>query len=119
MTDKRKLGDFGEKKVKNYLRLKGYKVIGSNYTAKYGEIDIIAKKSDLIIFVEVKTRKAGSMVKGVYAVNLAKRQRIIKTAKKFMYENNIGLQPRFDVAEVEVTDGFIKRAKINYIENAY
>ena len=119
MTDKRKLGNYGERKVKKYLRLHGYKILGSNYLAKYGEIDVIAKKKNIICFVEVKTRKAGAMVKGMYAVNAQKQQRIIKTANKFLLSYGENLQPRFDVAEVEISGGIIKKAKINYIENAY
>lgn len=119
MTDKRKLGNFGERKVKTYLRRRGYKIINANYAQKYGEIDIIAKRKDIIAFVEVKTRSENPLVSGVYAVNKAKQNRIIKTAKKFLYENQIDLQPRFDIAEVVVTGSLIKKAKINYIENAY
>lgn len=119
MTDKRKLGNYGERKVKNFLRRKGYKIIETNYAKKYGEIDIIAKRKDIIAFVEVKTRSENPLVGGVYAVNKAKQTRIIKTAKTYIYEKQIDLQPRFDIAEVEVTGGLIKKAKINYIENAY
>lgn len=119
MTDKRKLGNFGERKVKNFLRRKGYKILDANYAKKYGEIDIIAKRKDIIAFVEVKTRSENPLISGVYAVNKAKQARIIKTAKTYLYENQIDLQPRFDIAEVEVMGGLIKKAKINYIENAY
>ena len=119
MTDNRKLGNFGERKVRNYLRLRGYKIVTSNYATKSGEIDIIAKKGDYIVFVEVKTRKIGAIIRGVYAVDKAKQTRIEKTAMNYMVKYNINLQPRFDIAEVEVSGKIFKSVKINYIEKAF
>ena len=51
------LGAFGERKAANYLRLHGYRIVDSNWRCRYGEIDIIAKKREFIVFVEVKLRK--------------------------------------------------------------
>ena len=90
--------------IKDFLRKSGYEILKRNYQCRFGEIDIIAQKDDFIIFVEVKTRKKGSIVSAAEAVDSFKIQRIIKTAQDFIVKTSCELQPRFDVAEVYVTD---------------
>ena len=79
MNGKIAVGEKGENIVADFLKQSGYAIIGRNYHSRYGEVDIIAVKSEIIAFVEVKTRKQGSMVKGAGSVTAAKQQRIIKT----------------------------------------
>ncbi len=50
------VGDRGEKLAKEYLQIKGYKILGKNYRSKWGEIDIVAKDKEVVVFVEVKTK---------------------------------------------------------------
>ncbi len=114
---KKEIGNFGEMAVCKYLEKYGYTVLKRNYCIRGGEIDIIAYNSEIIAFVEVKTRKKGSMVSGFEAVNERKKGLIIKTASDFCCKNPTDLQPRFDVAEVIVVNNRIE--KINYISNAF
>ena len=114
-----KTGAEGEKRVANYLRKTGFSVIKRNFQSRYGEIDIIAENEEFLLFVEVKTRKIGAIIRGVYAVDKAKQTRIEKTAMNYMVKYNINLQPRFDIAEVEVSGKIFKSVKINYIEKAF
>lgn len=113
----KEIGNFGEMAVCKYLEKYGYTVLKRNYRIRGGEIDIIAYNSEIIAFVEVKTRKKGSMVSGFEAVNERKKGLIIKTASDFCCKNPTELQPRFDVAEVIVVNNRIE--KINYISNAF
>ena len=114
-------GKNGEDRVAAILRKNGYTVVKRNYQCRYGEIDIIASTLEYIIFVEVKTRKEGSMVSPSEAVNAPKRQRIMLTAQDYIVKTECTLQPRFDVAEVTVckradgTTGY----SLNYIKNAF
>lgn len=110
-------GKLGEEKVCEYLTGRGYTIEARNYRIKGGEIDIIASNGDYLAFVEVKTRKAGSLVTGFEAVNKRKTGLIIKTAADYCCKHPGSLQPRFDVAQV-VTDGD-RVLSIDYIFNAY
>ena len=65
MTDKKKLGDRGEDYTARYLEKQGFHIVERNWHSRYGEIDIIAENEEYLLFVEVKTRRAGSMVPGV------------------------------------------------------
>lgn len=114
---KSEIGKFGENFVCSYLEKNGYSIIERNYRIKGGEIDIIAENDFYIAFVEVKTRKPGSLVSGYDAVNKRKRELIIKTAADYCWKHPNGLQPRFDVAQV-ILEG--KRVcSIDYIKNAF
>ena len=112
------IGKLGENAVKKYLSEKGYIFLKSNYHSRYGEIDIIFEDDKYIIFVEVKTRKNGALVRGIDSVDTFKKTKIIKTALMYLAEYGCQKQPRFDVAET-VIDKKGECEKINYFENAF
>ena len=107
-------GDNGERLVCEGLLQNGYEILEQNYHSADGEIDIIARNRKYIAFVEVKTRKQGSMVDGFESVTKQKQIKIIKTARKYLREHYTPLQPRFDVASVCRETG-----KVNYLANAF
>ena len=111
-------GTQGEELVARYLQQKGYRLAARNYRCRFGEIDIIALCGQYIVFVEVKTRKAGALVSGAEAVGPAKRRRIISAAMLYLEEHPPRLQPRFDVAQVLLPEGG-KPGGVHYLENAF
>ncbi len=118
--EKRTLGEFGENKAVQFLRRKGYRIIQRNYSCKFGEIDIIARKDKFIVFVEVKLRKNSDFAEAKEFVTAAKQRRIISTASLWLAKNSSELQPRFDVVEVYAPEG--ERTlfpRINHIEDAF
>jgi len=114
---KNETGRLGEEAVCRYLEKYGYTIAVRNYRIKGGEIDIIAVNEDYIAFVEVKTRKPGSLVSGFDAVSKTKKGLIIRAAADYCCKNPTALQPRFDVAQV-IYDGRCI-CSIDYIKNAY
>ena len=113
---KTEIGRLGEERVCAYLTERGYRILSRNFRIKGGEIDIIAENGDYIAFVEVKTRKRGSMVSGFEAVNRRKQGLVIRAAAEYLRRNPTILQPRFDTAQVTL-DG--ESAEVDYLENAY
>ena len=105
----------GENFTKDYLERLGYKILQRNYHSKYGEIDIIAKKEEYLVFVEVKTRKESTLVPVSESISLAKMRRVVKTALCYMQDIETELQPRFDVSLIE----YGLTTNINYIESAF
>ncbi|MCH5323886.1 MAG: YraN family protein [Eubacterium sp.] len=105
MTDKERKGRLGEDYTADFLIKKGCKIIARNYRKPCGEIDILAESGDKLLIVEVKTRKANSLVSGVEAVGYRKKGRIIAAAECYFADNGLELQPRYDIAEVTVTSG--------------
>lgn len=109
-------GSAGEAAAAAYLRKKKYKILGQNYACRFGEIDLIAQQGQYVVFAEVKTRKNESFAKAREFVTRAKQERVIRAAMLWLQENDVDLQPRFDVIEV-VGEG--RNQKITHLENAY
>lgn len=116
---KKQTGDVGEEYAVKYLKKHGYKIIERNYRQKFGEIDIIAKRHDYLVFVEVKTRHCNPLTQPYEAVNLGKQRKIIKTAAFYLAEHKLETYTRFDVCEVFVEASTLKLNQINYIKNAF
>lgn len=112
----RDLGNYGEELIANHLIKDGYSIISRNFHKRGGEIDIIAKKGEVLAFVEVKLRQDIYFNNSEIIVR-SKMRKIIQTAKIFLSENKfVDHIIRFDVAIVEKIDG---KYQINYIENAF
>ena len=95
-------GKRGEQAAETYLKLKGYEIINKNFSCRFGEIDIIARKQQYVVFCEVKTRSKGAPVSAIESVGPQKVARIIKTAEWYIQMFRCyDLQPRFDVIAVE------------------
>lgn len=93
-------GDIGEDVAQKFLVDKGYKILKRNFNfGKSGEIDIIATDGDVIVFVEVKSRKANSPYGDpLFSINYAKQKNMRKAASGFLYVNKIQNKDcRFDV----------------------
>ncbi len=112
--NKRALGDKAEHIAIDYLKKKNFDVLEKNYSAKCGEIDIIARKDDYIVFVEVKSRKNTDFGYACEAVTFSKQEKIRKTALLWLSYHHNELQPRFDVIEI-----YTESNTINHIENAF
>ena len=95
------IGRFGEEKVASYLKSLGYVIIKRNWRdSKYGEIDIIAESLTEVVFVEVRTRTVGGLLKGAETVDGHKLYRVKNAATMFMNKFNSDLPYRVDVVEM-------------------
>lgn len=114
------LGKKGEDLTVDFLKKQGYIIFKRNYHSRYGEIDVIAEKGELLLFVEVKTRIENSMVSPAEAVDFVKQNKIRMTAKEFLSKTLMDYNCRFDVSEVTVHNVYDEQIfRINYIENAF
>ena len=86
-------GREGEAAAAAYLRKKKYEVIGANYRCRFGELDLIAKKRELVIFVEVKLRKNNRFGAASDAVTAAKQEKLRKAAASWMASLNVRRPP--------------------------
>ncbi len=111
------LGNQGEQFVMEFLQKNGFTVCSQNYRKFFGEIDVIAYKKNLYVFVEVKTRKSDVMPLG-HLIGPTKQAKIIKTAQSFISQQQLcaDYTCRFDVALL-VQQG--TTFDMQYIENAF
>lgn len=102
LSDPKRLGRWGQSRSQKYLSRRGCKTIARNYAYSGGELDLVMADADgTIVFVEVKTRQSEDFAPAISAVNIKKRQKMIRTARRFLREFNIADRPlRFDVVTV-------------------
>jgi len=109
-------GKAGEIIACNYLKEKNYKILATNYKNKIGEIDIIAKDGDYIVFVEVKARVSKAFGHPLEAVNEQKQFKIRQVAEMFLILKKLTTAHcRFDVISIL---GF-ENPEIEHVENAF
>ena len=118
--DSRQRGKWGEGIALEFLNKKNYKTAATGFRSRFGEIDLIVKNEEFLVFVEVKTRKSCSFAHAREYVSKDKQKKIIKTANYWLAKRPSGLQPRFDVIEVYAKDGELTVSpEIYHIENAF
>ncbi len=110
------LGKLGEDLAEEYLLNNGYRIITRNYSNRIGEIDIVASFKDILIFLEVKSRRNKLYGNASEAVNRTKQRKIINTSLIYISEKNLSnWQIRYDIVEIYLG----KEVIINHIENAF
>ena len=119
--DKATIGKLGEDYATQYLANSGYKIIKRNFKTRFGEVDIIAEKDDVISFVEVKTRSKNSLYTPREAVNLSKQKKIILASSEYILVSKTEKQPRFDIFEIicEAKISDFKIVSCCFLENAF
>ena len=113
------LGKWGEGIAAEYLRKKRYQIVAANFHTRFGEIDLIATKKDVIAFVEVKLRKNDAYGRACEFVSAEKQRKLLASAKIWLSNNPTELQPRFDVIEIYAPNGIGESYSLNHIQNAF
>ncbi len=100
------LGKQGEDLACRELRRRRYAILARRYRTRFGEIDIIARDDDTLVFVEVKTRRRGRFGGATAAVGFHKQRRLINMARSYLMGVSGRLPPcRFDVVGVTLAEG--------------
>lgn len=115
-TEQRFFGDTGEAAIVEYLQNEGYDIYARNFQTRGGEVDIIARKGEVLAFVEVKTRRVESFALSE-VVTISKQRKIIRAARAYLFRYRMSdVVIRFDVA---ILTGDARTWKLNYIPNAF
>lgn len=113
-ASRRAVGASYEEQAARYLEKQGYRILERNFFSRYGEIDLIAKDGDTLVFIEVKYRSSIAAGDPAEAVTEKKQGRIRKTAQYYLCRHRISedIPCRFDVAAV-------LGSQIRLIKNAF
>lgn len=107
----------GENIAASYLAAKNYKILARNWTTGHLELDIIAKKDDIIVIVEVKTRTGNlEMYDPAIAVNRQKQKQLIRAANRYILNNNLDNEVRFDIISIFIQG---KDHHVSHLEDAF
>lgn len=100
IADHNELGKIGEKLAKQFLQARGYEIMALNFIHDKAEIDIIAKKDNSMVCVEVKTRNSAFFGDPQSFVTPGKIKQLVKAMNFYLIENDISLETRFDIIAV-------------------
>lgn len=116
----KELGLKGEDDAVLFLKKNGYKILQKNYSCNLGEIDIIALKKKILVFVEVKVRSTDRFGSAEYAITKQKRRQIVRTAETYLFRNNINnVDCRFDVVAINYNVDNSSPPEFKLLENAF
>jgi putative endonuclease len=107
-------GSLGEDAARDYLKEQGLKFLTANFKCKEGEIDLVFRDGESLVFVEVKTRTAGGWTRPSKAVDNRKRKALVQTASEYL--RLLGTRDvayRFDVVEVLLKEGAVAEVRHN------
>lgn len=115
--DSKQFGRLGESIAVGHLKKNGYRILARNYRNRFGEIDIIARHRDVIVFVEVKARSSASFGSSKYAVDRNKQKKISMIALGYLKQTrSMEAKARFDVVCVDSGSG---GPRVEIIANAF
>lgn len=116
--DRKRLGELGENIAAKFLKKRGYKLIERNYRCREGEVDIIARHKDCLVFVEVRTRTGSTFGSPEESVTAVKKDRLITAALTYLQTHrDLPSDWRIDMVAVEL-DSRGKPSRVEVIENA-
>lgn len=105
-------GRLGETAARRHLEEHGLAFLTANFRSPHGEIDLVFRDGECLVFVEVKTRSRGSWTRPAAAVNAGKRRRLSRTALHYLRQlREPRVRIRFDVVEVLLDDGQVREIR--------
>ena len=111
-------GETGERAAKKHLRALGLKFLTANFRSTRGEIDLVFRDGDCLVFVEVKTRSSESWVRPAAAVNARKRRLLSQCGLDYLkLLKNPQIKIRFDIVEVLLADGEVR--EVRHLPNTF
>ena len=113
------IAKIGESLAVKHLKARGYKILAQNYRARRGEIDLIARDGEFVVFVEVKTRRSLKFGLPQAAVTWQKQRQISKVALAYLQAHNLLDAPcRFDVIAIHLSPQ-LELLNLEQIESAF
>ena len=111
-------GNLGEKLAAGFLQKRGYRILQTNYRCPEGEVDIVARQNDCLVFVEVRTKRSSAFGSPEESITPAKMEKLRRVAAHYRQAHgDIPASWRIDVVAVEL-DRRNKPRRIELIENA-
>lgn len=100
--DRKRLGAWGESVAATYLEAHGYRLVQRNWRCAYGEMDIVAQQGEMLVFVEVKTRRGRGQGTPEDGVTPQKAERLLTVAQAYLLAHDLDVPWRVDVVAVEL-----------------
>jgi putative endonuclease len=117
---RKSLGADGEARAARYLAARGYRIVARNVRAGGVEIDLVARRGNLLVFAEVKTRRSRATGAPEEAVDARKQLRLVRGARAWLFERRArAARVRFDVLVCEPEPGNPSRWQVRHLPGAF
>jgi putative endonuclease len=124
---RQKSGKAAEREARNFLENQGLKFLQSNFHCRFGEVDLIFKDKEILVFVEVRYRKRNDFGSSLETINRSKQQKIIKAAEYYLFKKQLteSVNCRFDVIGMQPKNNTIPsdsnemEYQVQWIKNAF
>jgi putative endonuclease len=115
------VGAWAEEIAWQHIQQQGWQLVERNFFCKGGELDIIARKGQVLAFIEVKYRKRHTMGGAIASLSLTKKRHLIHSAKVFLqrFPSLSNLDCRFDLIAISGYDGPHSQVQIQWLDNAF
>ena len=111
-------GKIGERAAKKFLQKQGLKFLTANFRSEHGEIDLVFRDGDCLVFAEVKTRSSEAWTRPAAAVDARKKKLLSQTALDYLHRlKNPEVKFRFDIVEVLLADGAVR--EVRHLPNTF
>lgn len=114
-------GQQAERFARGHLASQGLTIVATNYATRRGEIDLVARDGELLVFVEVRLRNHKGFASGAESVDLRKQQRLVRAADHYI-QQHFGSEPppcRFDVVSLHTNRDNRKQFQIDWLKDAF
>ncbi len=118
-SDNQQTGNTGESIAMTFLKSKGYAILDTNWSSRFGEIDIVAKQEDTYVFVEVKTRRSNNTESAFASITPSKREKMIRTIYLYLDERNLDDDTVWRVDAIGIALRRNHPPIIDHVENAF
>jgi len=119
MTKRQETGAAGESIARRYLRLKGYAILDSNWSTTLGELDIVAERGGILVFVEVKTRRGADTAPALESITPAKHERMLNAVYQYLHEHDIDTDSQWRIDVIAVALNPSGKPRIDHVEDAF
>ncbi len=119
MPPAKRTGAQGEALARRYLRQRGYRIIDSNWSSLFGELDIVAERAGALTFVEVKTRRAADTEAALGGITTAKKERMLKAVYQYLHEKELDPDTPWRIDVIAVALDGKRPPKLDHVEDAF
>lgn len=119
MPSTRRTGTRGEKIAQSFLKRRGYVIIDTNWSTRFGEIDIVARLGDQLVFVEVKTRHSRDTESAFAGIGPAKHERLIKAVYQYLHDHELDDDTRWRIDAIGIALDRNKPPIIDHVTDAF
>lgn len=119
MPPAKQTGAQGEALARRYLLRRGYRIVETNWSSIYGQLDIVAERDGALAFVEVKTRRAANTESALAGITTSKKERMLKAVYQYLHDRELDADTQWRIDVIAVALDGDRPPKLDHVEDAF